>query len=451
MAMATVNNYKWVFEAAELFVPRIRLFGAIDNIKKAFSKYLSDEKVFKEVDDMLGNPDISITLKSKISKMAGSPALEVAYISLARKTEKLIRYTLYYVTTHNAPKIKLSKKEREFVNTVAYYIGYGTIYNYDGVNDIQDYDIEHNFGTFNKDFLLMLRELRDIISKESFEAKWKAKLAAESILDTSVAMLGVNDGSIVNSTIDENGMITPIFFTTNSEVANIITPKRPSYMDDDTFVKFENAFKGILSDNYYYTRNNDGCWVLNIYNPNSIIENSYIIDDGSIMGGNVVSILGNYQMSTGYIDTIFVNVSTHKDIVGNILSSPFYTLTNDELHAVSKDMFDNCKIYRTIDFSNTGEIMNMVDLVNNGKDTFGRYLSGVLSILEAKGIDARLRFSEFASPTSFVLVSDDKCSSPLPGSTSTTIIPDLKVLVTTNKMILVNNGTSEEFTVTRKE
>lgn len=411
-----------------------------------WSKYQTSNVELEEIKKLIGDPDISISLKSEISYFCRSKIAEFSLYTMARRSEKFVRYAMYYMTDRNAKKIKMNKEDREFVNTISFYAGYGKIYEYDRINDITQYDIESASGVFTAPHCILLSEIRSRLNAESFVNKWKSKLASETILN-------INERIPLETTnksyTDTDGFIHPFFKIVNGGASSIVFPKKPEYMDSDTFKLFDTDLSKILDGKeYYYSKKDDGAWYLNIKEGYS--EKSFLLDDGSIMGPRKAYILGRIMLDNGYTDTLFVDINSNLATTLKIIDNPFYCLTIDEINEAKKNMFKNQAIYHYIDFSNSGYIFDSFTNVDKGAEMFERYIGGVIEVLKKSNIPSvRLRITDYKSPVCFTLVSDDKCNHTLLDC-SQTIIKDLKLFVTSKSIIIKNGETSTEFKVNSK-
>ena len=151
---------------------------------------------------------------------------------------------------------------------------------------------------------------------------------------------------------------------------------------------------------------------------------TYIIDDGRIMGGTKVHILADYINQNGTKDTIFVD-SKHQDIVAQVLQSRFFTLTPDMVVTCMHDMFNNGLIYHYIDFSNTKW---MDSLTAEQREALEKNLSACISNLN---MDIRMRFDSIMDVNNFILTSGGTIST-LPGITA----PNSNMTVN----LVMNNG-----------
>ena len=159
-----------------------------------------------------------------------------------------------------------------------------------------------------------------------------------------------------------------------------------------------------------------------------------IIDDGSILGGTKVSILGMYHAMTGNMDTIFVKVDNHPIIAQNIFNIPFYIMSELEVQEIFNDQsYLTGLIYKYVDMSNT-EFMDT--LIKEEKYYFEKRLLAVTKVLVQSGQEARLRFSNYNSPSEFELVSDANVKSPFAkdNTTISNIIEGLKITIEDKKM-----------------
>jgi hypothetical protein len=411
-----------------------RIIGAFLGIFTIFTDFSNNckyakvsAKEDKDIMDKIGNPDISDSLKQEIRYISNNKVALGIYLTLAKRSERYVRWTMYYMTHQDAKKINMAKEDREFVNSLAYYAGFGKIYECDEAKDLRKYDVAQSYGVFNAPHMILFSDIRERFSDPDFKALWQANIAAKSIID-------INTKRITTSQVDDQGFIHPAFtIVDGTEPPSIVMPKQPASMDNETFKLFESVFGKIIGNREYnYSMDDMGNWCITA--TEGIVMQTYLIDDGSIMGGRKVSILGRYMRLDGFTDTVFVDVNKHPAIAGKILTVPFYVMAPDEVSAVFRDMYQNCFIYRFIDFSNTGDIYDKVSLTENGDNIFGRYLDGVVKILGLEHVDCRLRFAEFKSIHSFTLVSDDKCKTTLnANSMSPNILSGFKIRIADKK------------------
>lgn len=179
-------------------------------------------------------------------------------------------------------------------------------------------------------------------------------------------------------------------------------------MDLGTVFQFEDVFKCWIPNSvkhrydyklgfyYLYITRNDGT------------ESCNIIDDGSIMGGRRISILGSYLDNNNQVKNVFVDVLSHPLTTTNILNNPLYLMTPQEVSECWYDHLYNKQIYNTIDFHNT-EFFD--ELSEEDKYNFELTLLGVLNIEMFANV--RFRIKEFVDATHYTLVSDYQMFKPL--------------------------------------
>ena len=196
----------------------------------------------------------------------------------------------------------------------------------------------------------------------------------------------------------------------------------------DLYNRFESAFGAILSNmgvEYHYSFDQSGNHLLQIVRDSAMgAVDTYIIDDGRIMGGTKVHILADYINQNGTKDTIFVD-SKHQDIVAQVLQNRFFTLTPDMVVTCMHDMFNNGLIYHYIDFSNTKW---MDSLTAEQREALEKNLSACISNLN---MDIRMRSDSIMDVNNFILTSGGTIST-LPGITA----PNSNMTVN----LVMNNG-----------
>lgn len=375
------------------------------------------EEYNKERNKVLESVNVGKKVSSNIAfeceRIAESePKKELKMMAKAIETNKWINYTFNILTDPDAKIIKASSKEKSLVNGIVAYVypSFGKIYEDAGVDDIRDYDAKAANCKYNEDWLLSLFDISKRALKETFIKKEEEDVKAEN--NTPVNPSNIVKEHFVSQTIngryDEQGLFHPIFVKDKNELISDAHShtKKPANMDDTLFKRFEDSFSPILKSRYYYYNFVNGNWTINTIIDNMMNTMTYIIDDGSIMGGSTISIIGTYN-NNGTIDGQFINVIKHPDIVAKMFNG-LYVLTDDELKSVKEDYLENTIIYHNIDFTNTQFIDQ---LTSDDKKELNKYLFKSLELLPR---DIRLRFANFVSPREFTLVSDQYCRSPLP-------------------------------------
>lgn len=182
-----------------------------------------------------------------------------------------------------------------------------------------------------------------------------------------------------------------------------------SNMDLGTVHHFENVLEKWLPANIKRRYNYKlGFYYLYITNSDGT-ESRYILDDGSIMGGRRISILGSFINNINQVNSVFVDIEKHPLITTNILNDPLYLMTPEEVSDCWYDHLYNKAIYNTIDFHNTEFFDKMTE---EEKYNFELTLLGILKIDMFENI--RFRFKEYTDSTHYTLVSDYQMFRPLP-------------------------------------
>ena len=225
----------------------------------------------------------------------------------------------------------------------------------------------------------------------------------------------------------EPEVIKPFEFAEN--LARAEKPKQDPQMSDAEFMALELAFGKYFVNQVYRYEKYNGIYKLSILRTGGV-EESYIIDDGTVLGGKEFAVLANMEN-----DTMFVFADDPE--IPNILSSKFYTISSDCVKRNQEKMFESGIIYRYIDFSNTAWL-NDEDI---DKKALEAGLLGVIRVTSNNGESPRMRFTRFESAKSFELVSDSFVKSPLSDidATSNLIVPGLAIKVKDNSIEIYNN------------
>ena len=225
----------------------------------------------------------------------------------------------------------------------------------------------------------------------------------------------------------EPEVVKPFDFAEN--LAKAEKPKKDPQMTDAEFMALELAFGKYFVNQVYRYEKYNGIYKLSILRTGGV-EETYIIDNGTVLGGKDFAILANMEN-----DTTFVFADDPE--VPEILRSKFYTITSDCAKRNQDRMFESGIIYRYIDFSNT-TWLNDDDI---DKKALEAGLLGVIRVTSNNGESPRMRFTKFESAKSFELVSDSFVKSPLSDIDATTslVVPGLVVKVKDNNVEVYNN------------
>lgn len=372
----------------------------------------------------------------RISK--GKRATELSIAKLALDTEKLIKYAIYYMTNDNVFLLEFSDKDKTFINAICEFAGYGRIYPDQGSMDLSLLDID-SVEKLNIDYVVSLKDLAKRLKNTEFQELWKNKVKKN---EKQLLLQGpVISTPNKNSFVDQDGIIHPIFFDPNS----IIKPvDRQNGIPDYAYDKFESIFGPMLSEaSYYYDIDDNGMYNIVLQRLLAMgAEDRYIIDQGPILGGTQISILGNYLATDGVtLETIFIPVEKYPEIAMKVLNNRWYRLEPDEIVMCFDNLFAEGIVYKNVDFSNTPYLDTMDE---TEKKLFGKNLKAAC-ILSGKSV--RLRIDKFYSASNFILVSDEACSSPLP-FVSKDIEKGLTFTICMDRIIRTNpDGTSDEFNI----
>lgn len=370
----------------------------------------------------------------------GNIASKGMYMKLAGDTCRLVSYTLWYMTNADVELIDANDTEKEFINAIGDYVGYGKLYREAGSSDLEWYDAKKRALGYSGPFLICIEDLEDIRIRQDFDRKWHETLQKRNI-ETEVELPS------------PVGTAAPVVFNAWPELRHDI---KPLSMPEVLFTNFEVALDPFLRKmihiDHWYDVDPEGNYVLNIQ-PYDSADNvttyspmirTYTLDSGYIMGGSGISIMGKYgDPTTGWVDNIFVNVDQFPGIVTAILSSPYYVM-GPEAQEVFNAGFNNGKIYRYIDLSNT----YFLDTISKeDKVMLNRTLSGCISVMD---FELRYRIEDYVSPTKYKLIADQKCISTLKayGATAPINVSDpITIEFDGNKIVKTVGGKAEVFNV----
>lgn len=403
----------------------------------------------EKAEEIIDYGDISMDLYTDIVLITnGEEKDEELLMSKAIITDRWIKYAFYMLTEKDAVKIVAEKEAQELVNGIVELVmpGAEKIYQNAKSANLHKYNSSEVCCGYNGNYIL---NIDDVLKRFTPELKSKAeeKLAENE----SPTEEDANDNPTPVPVFermgryDEDGNFHPIFLKDKDQIIkeNNSIPVRPDNMSDELFNKFESVFKPLTKGiKYFYNTSQYGNWCINVVTPDGMAICSYILDDGTIMGGTKVSILGRCQGANGYIDTLFVDVAKFPNIVRHILANSFYIMNTAEVNQVCAELFINQSIYHNIDFQNTP----FMDDIN----TMRRIEKPLASCIQLIDPGMRLRFENFIDPSNFTLVSDTKCVSPLgyDNTTASRVSPDcLKLVVEgdTITKITGENGTKYQY------
>lgn len=328
-----------------------------------------------------------------------------------------ILYIGYVITPEQIYKRingKNCMSELEIVNTIVYFYSKTTFYPAASrlmINEVFD----------------KVKDLVSIINYESSYNELSENEALTEIFTRTRELLTEFDKKVKEAQHDDHEPEIPIMFINGN-----LDFTKPQGLSKQVVNQITKAFGETLNGySYQFNRINDLIELI-IYNTGRM--DSYLIDPGTIIGNgyNLIHPVGNIRQ--------FINLK-HKDIVAKILSNKLYMLNFEELQRISNDMFTNTSIYAMVDMSKGPEFLPKLSQEEFYK--LGMKLSFVYNLpwssnngLDGKIPMSRLRFRSFKSVDDFVLVSDDKCKSPLAYTTFNIITQGLVIKVSENKVVV---------------
>ena len=326
-----------------------------------------------------------------------------------------ILYMASVITPEQLYKRCKSNDDIEVVNTIIKF--------YSGL------PITSNINCLNINEVISLNLLKEIVTFESqyynsnLNKDEENNIVVDEIVEkTRDLIIEANRNNMKMDGVEDPDPVVPITFINKNLDLN-----QPQRLSKGIINKLEKEFGDILCmHNHQFNRINDLIELM-IYSNGRMDQ--YIIDPGSIIG-NGFNVICNIPG-----DTILVNAK-HKDILAKAFADITYVLTPEEISRVNEDMFLNQSIYRMIDMSKGPEILPK--LTNEEFVKFGKKLSFILNLEWNPVIipASRLRIRSFKSIDDFVLVSDNKCKSPLYGYTLANITPGLTIRVSGDDVIV---------------
>jgi hypothetical protein len=372
---------------------------------------IDNDAIMDKVNDVYDN-ELSEEFKSRIFIMSnGDTNLYNKYLNIASDTKNLVNYALYYTTTGNTEMLDLSSEEKRLVNGVIKYI-YNNLelpYKDEKVYDIRNFAVENATPMYNANFLLSLKELDTILTSKDY-SKAISKIYSDKILklisfnkfaeaenNTTQATKAVDNE--VNETGSANN-------NTAEAPSNEFKAPIPQGMDHVTYDHFEKNLLPFLNGRPHYYGLYEGThnYYIGIKGRDGDIR--YIIDFGSITGGNRVSLLVEYRGLTSK-EFLFVDVNKFPEIATAIFASDTqYILSAKEADAVRKSrIFKNDLIYKFVDLTNTQYLENMSEQDINRLEANLMLIIGYC-IKIANMPNARFRIYGFVNPEKFGVISD---------------------------------------------
>ena len=326
---------------------------------------------------------------------------------------KLLILSIFYTASIIKPeqmyKRCKTQDDLEFINSVVKF--------YSGL------PIFPQYTTLSINEVVSIKLLKDVVDYESGYEKLFDNEAISAIVNKSSQLLTAFE----KKSMEINGVkgqepTIPLFFTSKNMnlTGNFGVPK-------NVVSKLEKELGEILHKYAHQFNKVNDLIELVIYDNGRM--DSYYIDPGTIIG-NGFNVICNIPG-----DTIMVNIK-HKDILEKVFENVLYILTPEEIQRVSQDMFSNARIYFMMDMSKGPEILPKLSEEEFVK--LGKKLTFILNLpWNPNNIPfGRLRFRSFKSIDDFVLVSDDKCKSPLPPETFETISPGLSIKIEGDDIIV---------------
>lgn len=419
-----------------------------------------NEKKVEEIGGVLSVKDdtfkvpkqISGNLKHKIHKASKrSKVVEFYLLYRAKITHKLIMRAISYMLNENAlPDESLSKEDKQLFNTICKLANFPLPY-----PKVKTLDMK-KVENFDSEFVFDKEEILNLLYNIDFQNKMRIRMM-NSGMDTGcgkiVDAIEMKPNPVSTKTKKEKKHVeepqqvdpqnAPIEFVDPNNMVRRYEKKGVN-VSVESYNRFEYAFAKFIPETvpYHYELGMDGYYYLYITRPNGV-EEYYALDDGSIMGGDSVYIMGSYIDENGKPQNIFVDAYDYPSVVSKILKqSIFNYLTEDEVKRCSERLFFDRKVYNLIDFRDTPFID---DLDKNQLILLETTLLGVFN-LDVVSNRIRMKFESFNGPANYVLVSDMSLKRPFPyiqnePQPETSVCEGLKITVL-NKDIFVEYGGS---------
>lgn len=352
--------------------------------------------------------DISKDLYNACIKLAKENKItEKNLIKRAMNTEKWIRYALYIAYNPDGQILPADLLTKQFVNFITSSLGKNKVYDVKDLEnperfDYCNYDVSKN-GSIIYDKKDLDKRIKTL--KKDEEQKSSLNLPGVPTNKSKIIYTEVKDGKAVevgSDTVEKD----PIRFMSDEEKKEDIMDDKKGNVPADILVRFEYAVSKFLPNTTKYCyRLIENFFYLIVRRENA--DEYYLIDDGSICGGEQVRVLSSYTDADGSDKFIFVNIYDQAAIAGKMFKSVFYKLNQEELNKVLLDAFNSYPdIYNQYDLENTKFID---DLTPDQKMIFLRNLEFIRTMIP----NVRLRFLEFTDISHFTLISDNNTNPAL--------------------------------------
>lgn len=409
----------------------------------------SKEEVFKEaLKAASSDSDVDTRVMSYIQNTQQyNPVQKIELVKRAKKTQKLLNYILYYITSTEACKITdLTKAEKEFCNAIAdrFYTA-GIIYEEVGNASLDLYDVENvNITTMPK-FLFAASAVR---ATNTMDVRAKINKVIADLHPTEDEPVKEEvkepapDSIVVNPfkrlIVESEDQKNDLSFDLNGDVVmnpvDDVDPQLEAKIEQLVVPKLPEGFK----HRYTMDPSGSGLVVLYVKRP-GIGEIAYLVDPGLIYGKDIFSLGCNIPTNDfqgTFIDFIPFDIEEpiRKTIEG------IYILNDSEIEESYKyHQFDNRALYRYIDMSDVA----VRDIPDDKMFILTNKLSDIINVLLNNNGNnyaalPRMRFTKFDNPDSFVLVSDRYVKNPIinVANNMVPIIEGLVVNVDGNDMMI---------------
>lgn len=381
-----------------------------------------DSKVIKpkdDVDDIMVDDDkLAENIEDACQNIKGNGKL----IDLAITS---IMYMASIITPEQLYKRCKNNDDLEVVNSIVKF--------YSGLS------VSVGANCLNINEVISLNLLNEVVGYESkyynlhFNSTEEPNIIIDEIVEkTRDLMIEASRNNMKMDGIADPDPVIPIrFINKNLAIAH------PTTLNKGVLTKLEKEFGDVLCMYaHQFNRLNDLIELM-IYSNGRMDQ--YLIDPGTIIG-NGFNVICNAPGN----DTVMVNAK-HKEILSKVFANAAYVLTPEEMMEVNKDMFMNQAIYHMIDMSKGCEILPKLSEEDFVK--LGKKLSFIINLPWNPAVipAGRLRIRSFKSVDDFVLVSDDKCKSPLPTSNLTNITPELTVKVSGDDVVVKLNDIEQKY------
>lgn len=384
--------------------------------------------------DSVKNSIISITKDDE------SPVRRMRLINRACDTNKLLQFTMFYMTDERGQLMNHKQVEKEIVNGIAALYDFGKIYPDAGVSSLKAYDFDCKDDYISTSKYLL--SIKDILSRKNDPAfmekleKRKADLNSPEECKQEQEQQEETERKY-GWVKDENGIIHPIFISKNPIYLNENGPvtKQGVGVSDELFNRLESELEFVLKDREHRYEM-DGDIIKLFVTKNGGIEEFYNIDPAIIMG------MGRFGIFARVPNDHIIVPFDCKEIVEKVIANSFYILTADEVSKVLSYYFMNMGLYRYIDMSNTEKLANLSRDKLNELDIKLTFLLQKFSESNPGKIIPRVRFKRFESIDDFELISDQSTISPLAfsGETESSICYGLEFKVSGNNVTQTFNN-----------